>query len=442
MPIQNQIKQGVSTIIESVTTRYTSDSTINNSGKAVAEIGRPCSFPESIDTGQEMYKYFTSIMNIIDLIPCSYKINFNNADQGLKGYLPQIDYETNYSILCEYYGLPAVYGLRLYGTDDTTAADTFSNKSKPNFFQSGVNKLSSIGQNFQDVLSSLDSTAVEDSTNWASDFVNSHINFGNEKVTELLKDSISLLSDVVGAGHKISLPGIWSDSTFSPNFTTTVKLVSPYGHPSAIKEFIIKPLMYLLLLTTPESDDGVSYGRPLFCTIQGYGLSTIPLGQISDITLRRGGANSSFNIYRQPLTIDVSIQFSNLVDGFAHMGIGDDAESSCNEPVANIYEFADEPSKSIPTFNKTSVNTLDSFMYSLYPRSGITRESNFTITGKNSQFQNTSVSENTSEIKSENLADPIQDSEELAINIESQEQTSDIMDNINSSNTDPNLVYS
>jgi len=437
MVTQDQVNQGTSSIIENVISRYTSNFSINGNQKTMAEIGRPCSFPNSIDPGQEMYEYFKSIMNIIDIIPCTYKINFNNIDQGLKGYLPQIDYETDYSYLCECYGLPSAFGLRLYGTDDTTAADIFSNKSKPNFFQSGVNKLSSIGQNFQDILSSLDSTAVEDATNWTSDFVNSHINFGNEKITGLLKNSVSLLSDVVGAGHKISLPGIWSDSTFSPNFTTTVKLVSPYGHPSAIKEFIIKPLMYLLLLTTPESDDGVSYGRPLFCTIQGYGLSTIPLGQISDITLRRGGSNSSFNIYRQPLTIDVSIQFSNLVEGFAHIS----ADAIDTEDT--VYTWADEPLDDIPTFDDTSVNTVTSFMYSLFPRSGVERSSNFIITGANSTFQNQSTATtSSSETEIENIADPIQDSEELAINIESQEQTSDIMDNINSSNTDPNLIYS
>ena len=435
MGITDQVTQGTSEIIEKVKSRYESTSSV--AGKSVSElakIGKPCSFPEAIDPGQEMYKYFTSIMNIIDVIPCSYKINFNNTDStGLKGYLPQISYDTDYSALCEYYGLPSALGLRLYGTDDTTAADSFSNKSKPNFFQSIVNKASSSMQNFQDVLSSLDSSAVSETTTWGANKLKSFVHTGNDKVNGLLKNSVDLLADVVAAGHKISLPGIWSDSTFSPNFTTTLKLVSPYGHPLAIKQFIIKPLMYLLLLTTPGSDDGISYGRPLFCTVQGYGLSTIPVGQISDISLRRGGANSSFNIYRQPLTIDVSIQFSNLVEGFAHMNVDSSGDA------ANIYPLSYMAADAIPAFKDTSVNTLDSFMYSLYPRGDVERTSDIVVTGNNTSFEQYNTSQLSDVIFDE--SDPIEDTEELAINTESQEQTSDIMSGGSESNTDPNLVY-
>jgi len=439
MQIKDQVKQGVSSIVETVSSRYHSSIKINKIDtdlSDIANIGRPCAFPESIDPGQQMYKFFTSKMNIIDLIPCSYKINFNNPENGLKGYLPQINYETDYYNLCDYYGLPGVYGLRLYGTDDTMAADSFSNKTKPNFFQSGVNKASGAMQNFQDILSSLDSKASDDITTFASETINSFIpTVGNDKITGLLKNSVTLLADVVGAGHKISLPGIWSDSTFTPNFTTTLKLVSPYGHPSAVKEFIIKPLMYLLLLTTPGSNDGVSYGRPLFCTIQGYGLATIPLGQISDITLRRGGANSSFNIYRQPLTIDVNIQFSNLVEGFSHMNI----DKATNVP-ADIYNNSDQFGDSIPTFDRISVNTIDSFMGSLYPRPGVARECDFKVSGTKSNFIASASNKNKEEPSS--LANaPVTGTAEASVNISSQEQTSNIMDESQKTNTDPNMVF-
>lgn|GEM_PF-4755462 len=430
--LKNQILKDTSNIIENLTTRYTTAQLIEMNAISLADVGRPCSFPESIDPGHKMYKYFTSIMNIIKVIPCYYKINFNNNKESLKGYLPQISYDTNYPELCAAYGLPPVYGLQLYGTDDTTAADTFSNKIKPNFFQSGVNKLSSVFRNFQDVLSSFDSQAVEQGSNWSSNFINTHLNFGNEKINSFLKSSISLLTDVIAAGHKISLPGIWSDSTFSPNFTTTVKLVSPYGHPSAVKEFIIKPLIYLLLMTTPGSDDGVSYGRPLFCTIQGHGLSIIPLGQISDITLRRGGSNSSFNIYRQPLTIDVSIQFSNLVEGFAHMNAGSNS--------TNVYMDSDKPLKSMNIFEHSSITTVDTLVTSLYPRTEVSDNSNFVITSpdrRNNMINLINRQVEREEVR--NIADPIEDTLKIAINIESQEQTENIMEN--NQQVDPNVIF-
>jgi len=48
---------------------------------------------------------------------------------------------------------------------------------------------------------------------------------------------------------------------YSGNLSVNIRLVSPYGHPKAVKEFILKPLSYLLLLAAPQTTNGVTYGR-------------------------------------------------------------------------------------------------------------------------------------------------------------------------------------
>jgi len=119
--------------------------------------------------------------------------------------------------------------------------------------------------------------------------------------------------------------------------------------------------MYLLIIASPETSDGVSYGQPFFLTLKAYGLNYSPIGVISNITLRRGGNDSSFNIYRQPLTIDVSLEFQYAVSGFAHYNYEYNAE-------AGIFGSSDQP-EYLATEQDTALPTIGHVVKSLRPRS-------------------------------------------------------------------------
>jgi len=303
-----------------------------NKGKNMADspvdlikIGKPSTFHNDIDKDHRVGHFLRSRMNIIDLLPCTYKLNFAagmDSDSDSAGLLPEI----NYDVMDEYkktgvtYGLKPVSGIRLYTTDSTTATDSISNSLKDNYFQTGINALSKMGSPIQDMMRSADQ-------NFTSDLLDSVrkdkaikdiVGSKNDSYGNLASKVLSTATDVIGKGYRISLPSIWNDSTYTPNFQAQIKLVSPYGHKKAIKEFIIRPLMHLLILSSPKTEDGVSYGNPYCLTIKAYGMNYTPIGMISNITLRRGGNDSSYNIFKQPLSIDVSLDFQYLVKGFAH----------------------------------------------------------------------------------------------------------------------------
>jgi len=126
----------------------------------------------------------------------------------------------------------------------------------------------------------------------------------------------------------MTFPKIWQSTTYSGNLSVNIRLVSPYGHPKAVKEFILKPLSYLLLLAAPRTANGVTYGKNIPITIKAYGLNYTILGALSSITFRRGGSDTSFNLYKQPLTIDLSIEFQTLFDAFAVFDPGSSPEKS------------------------------------------------------------------------------------------------------------------
>jgi hypothetical protein len=327
---------------------------------SILNIGKPCAYHESVDPGHRIGQFLKNRMSVIDLIPCYFKMNFSKAvDDELdsSGLVPQIDYSESipdYQNTCLYHGLPdAVEAIRLYTTDDTTVSDTISNNLKDNYFQQGLNSLSTKLQPIRDMLGSVDSNSVDSLIQGEA----AKISTGHSEVDKLLKSA----ANIILKGHRVSLPSIWSDSNYAPNFQVVIKLASPYGHPKAIKEFIIKPLMYLLILGSPKTTDGVTYGKPFYVTIKGYGLNYSPIGMISNITLRRGGNDTSFNIYKQPLTIDLSLDFNYLVKGFA-------AHTPDATRDQGLFHLADSYEYTKIESGDTALPTLGHIIKSLRPR--------------------------------------------------------------------------
>lgn len=313
---------------------------ITNLNGTLYQMGRISTFHHSVDRDHRISNFLKSKMNVIDLLPAQFKMDFTSALQkspngttDATGLMPKIDYGTAMGLFqkdCTSYGLTPHVGIRLYTTDETSASDSISNTRKENLFEGMINN---IGSGFSSIRDMIGSAGVD-----LSPYIGkAKTEAGNlaQKGTDLLgglaglppelKNALgpaignlsSTIAGVMLEGNRISFPTIWDNSDYMPGLSVNVKLMSPYGHPQAIKKFIIEPLSYLLILASPKTSDGVSYGKPHCCSITAYGMGNIPIGSIRSISLRRGGADTSFNLFCQPLTIDVNIEFEYLVKGFA-----------------------------------------------------------------------------------------------------------------------------
>jgi hypothetical protein len=337
---------------------------LNTNDNELLRIGKPCAYHDSVDPNHRIGNFLRSRMSVIDLIPCTYKLDFSKAtDESTdsSGLVPQINYDAmdDYKKTCQSYGLNQITALRLYTTDDTQASDSIQNTLKDNYFQSGLNAISEKVSPIQDFMRSIDKNFTQDAVDKIKEKAKgSGVDYDLGGAGAKLLDTAV---DVIAKGHRISLPSIWSNSQYTPNFQAVIKLASPYGDVKAIKEFIIKPLMYLLILASPKTTDGVSYGNPYNLTIKAYGLNYSPIGMISNITLRRGGNDSSYNIFRQPLSIDVSLDFQYLVNGFAHY------DHTKNIEEQNLFASSDQ----FETFGNTSdtaLPTIGHIITSLKPK--------------------------------------------------------------------------
>ncbi len=296
----------------------------------IVEIGAPFKYNMNVDYNNRTQKFLKSKMSIIDLYPCHYGMSFGKIKEGVDtgsmegtaaGFVPLIDYETamnEYSNMCVDYEIPQTKAVRLFLTDETTVTDQISNNFTDSKFQSFLDtfraRMQSIAQLGRSLSSKYDET-IDSRTEAAISKLKSYAK-GKPTANNIL-DFVEKGVQFMMKGHKVSLPKIWNESNYSPQFAATIKLVSPYGSPASIQKWIIRPLLYLLLLSSPKTQDGVGFGSPFVVSIKGYGMTKINLATISSLTLNRGGSDSSFNIYKQPLTIDVSVSFDPLIEGIA-----------------------------------------------------------------------------------------------------------------------------
>jgi hypothetical protein len=129
-------------------------------------------------------------------------------------------------------------------------------------------------------------------------------------------------------GRTLSLPKIYKTSTYTPSLSLNVRLISPYGSPKSIKKHVVEPLVYLLLLASPSTTDGLTYGKGTFLKVKCYGSADINLGYIENISIKRGGSDVTFNKHGQPLFVDVSITIKSAFSGFAAVEHNDDQKNN------------------------------------------------------------------------------------------------------------------
>lgn len=311
-------------------------------GNNLKIVARPVGFPPDVDPGNRIRDYYIRKMSVIDVVPCGWKIDLVKAmkktEKGdlVGGFRPEIifdEYVERFKEICRNYGLQPFDGVRIYTTDDTMASDQIANVYVSNVLQSIVDRMTEIGRSLKDLAKyfTTEPTVNEAIRNLARNSsvtsitqqflrgVGAKYQLSQETATAIGK-TIESVGQVLIKGNRISLPKVWSTTEYRPGLTANVKLISPYGHPAAIRKFIIEPLCYLVILAAPKTEDGVSWGYPFTVGVRGYGMTHFNVGYIENLTMRRGGGDTAFNLFYQPLQVDVSISFVTLTDGFAVFG--------------------------------------------------------------------------------------------------------------------------
>lgn len=309
------------------------------------KIGNYLGLRQEIDPNHRITNMIRANLSTVDIIPVDFAIRLNyianRQSNSSKDYAIAYDFDVptaNYRKRCQTYKLDGADGVQLWLTDDTQAYEEITNTFDNNIIETGINQVSGWAQTVQGYLKSLnlDSNVGTQSIPGGAASIAAKaltvpitgsmsalgIQHDAEVVNRQVANVTQTVADIVLQGKQISLPKIWKQSDYNPSITFNVKLVSPYGDPECVKRFITEPLVYLLLLFSPQSDDGLSYGLYQPVKIKAYGISNINLGAITSVSLRRGGRESAYNVYKQPIQVDVGINIMSLTSGFAFLSDG------------------------------------------------------------------------------------------------------------------------
>jgi plasmid maintenance system antidote protein VapI len=294
----------------------------------LSDIGNPVKLDKRTDPSDQANDRFRRGMSVVDLIPVNYNLNLAKFADSAKKKEWIVSYEFDEAIgdfqkACESYGIEdskTLGGLRLWLTGDTISQEEISNNFGDNAIQSKLNTITEMGQKAQEALKSFGGQGKAVGTAATESFADL-VSTGASMLSPELAVSAGAIAKITGKlmaeGKHFSLPKVWKDSTYNPSLALNVKLISPYGDQESVKRHVLIPLVQLLILASPSSDDGLTYGHPKYLKVKAYGITDINIGVISSISINRGGADTTYNIWRQPTSLDLTININPALNGFA-----------------------------------------------------------------------------------------------------------------------------
>lgn len=206
-----------------------------------------------------------------------------------------------------------------YIDSDTSVGESFGNSTTQSMLASTVNSISDMGRELSFLLGGTGTLESMDSI-LNNEEVKASMQNVNDLVSKLLNGrNNSFLSNIgshlttVAAGGKLIFPEIWSDSSFSKNYSVNLKLISPDPDNASVFLNVIAPLMHLIALVGPKqaTDNVNGYVSPFLVRAVYKGFFNIDMGIITSMTVTKG-AECQWTKDGIPTSVEVSFEIKDL----------------------------------------------------------------------------------------------------------------------------------
>lgn len=138
-----------------------------------------------------------------------------------------------------------------------------------------------------------------------------------DKITGIVSNVASFIRNGMH-GMNVRFPDIWSDSSYSKDYSLDMKFIAPYDTPFCKWRYVLVPFFHLFALAAPHSDDSVAnYSRPFLIRAFSKGYFNVEMGMIKDIQWRRFGDGDMISEDGVPMEIDVTISFEDMYQQLA-----------------------------------------------------------------------------------------------------------------------------
>ena len=187
-------------------------------------------------------------------------------------------------------------------------SESFSNSTKESDIAAKMNSQARTGR---ESLFSLANGNIGDG--FIADSIESFIGLAGD-VLKGVADSVGLSGlAMLGGRAFVDIPEFWDTSTVSmPSTSYTSPLRSWSGCPIALLQNIYLPLAMWLALTAPRSTGRASYSSPYCCKLWQKGYAQIQTGIVTELSITRGAGNLGWNVYGQPIAVDLHVTITDL----------------------------------------------------------------------------------------------------------------------------------
>ncbi len=234
-------------------------------------------------------------------------LTYADADHPMKWFNKVIENHKEY--LTTYNPSTGYDGIRLVATVDSAINNSISHNYDSNILDQGATGVKDLVTSFLDTKTKgVFSKAINTTGNAASIF---KMLSGNQYNGDMD------LNDIFGAldafsGYRIHMPKMWTNTSVQDILQLSIKLTSPSGDPKSIRRYIIEPLIIIFIMSSPLSRTGTDLSTPFIYEVDAHGMGHYKLAGITNINFDRGGTDVDFNIYQQPLTVNVRITLQPL----------------------------------------------------------------------------------------------------------------------------------
>lgn len=215
-----------------------------------------------------------------------------------------------------------------YIDSEKQITENFNNDTSQSMLGEKVNSLSELGREMQFLLGGVAGVEMEKFTNEAYDeTLEEFNNFANKYLSILPSTLISRLTSgfmTVAVGGKMLFPEMWSDSSYSKNFSVNMKLRSPDSDDLSIYLNILVPLFHLINFAGAQQLGKNSYTSPFLVRAHFKSMFTVDMGIITGMSITRGN-ESKWTASGLPTEVDVSFDIKDLYPVMMMLQKADDA---------------------------------------------------------------------------------------------------------------------
>ena len=135
---------------------------------------------------------------------------------------------------------------------------------------------------------------------------------GVKKLGLKMASSFSEQAAVLSGKGRITLPDVFSSSSFSRSFTCSFKFHYPYGDPMGKFENLDIPFLTLLTMSAPRQIGKMSYTSPFAVRVFVKNKIMINYGMVESLSVTRGGDGNDWGPDGFPKTLTVEINIKDM----------------------------------------------------------------------------------------------------------------------------------